>query len=98
MGILSRGTRCVKERRLGMAKPSPSHARNQTLVQLGQTIRQIRKAKGLSQEGLAIDAEMDRSYIGGVERGEHNLTLMGLQKIAITLKIDLSTLLKSAGL
>ena len=81
-----------------MAKPSPKHAGNETLVALGLAIRTARLSLGLSQEALAVDAEFDRSYMGGVERGEHNLTLMGLSKIAGALKIKPSTLLQSAGL
>lgn len=81
-----------------MAKPSPKHAGNETLVALGLVIRSARLSLGLSQEALAVDAEFDRSYMGGVERGEHNLTLMGLSKIAGALKIKPSTLLQSAGL
>lgn len=81
-----------------MAKPSPKHAGNETLVALGATIRTTRLNLGLSQETLAVDAEFDRSYMGGVERGEHNLTLMGLTKIAGALDLKPSTLLQRAGL
>jgi transcriptional regulator with XRE-family HTH domain len=81
-----------------MAKPSPKHAGNQTLVALGLAIRAERLTLGLSQEALAVDAEFDRSYMGGVERGEHNLTLMGLSKIAGALKLKPSTLLQRSGL
>jgi len=80
-----------------MAKPSPKHAGNQTLVALGLAIRAERLTLGLSQEALAVDAEHDRSYMGGVERGEHNLTLMGLSKIAIALNLKPSDLLQKAG-
>jgi len=52
---------------------------------------------GLSQEALAVDAELDRSYVGGIERGEHNLTLINLQKIANALGTKPSVLLKAAG-
>jgi hypothetical protein len=80
-----------------MAKPSPKHAGNKTLVALGLAIRAERLTLGLSQEALAVDAEHDRSYMGGVERGEHNLTLMGLSKIAGALKLKPSDLLQKAG-
>lgn len=43
---------------------------------------------GLSQEALAVDADMDRSYVGGIERGEHNLTIMNLVKIAEALQVN----------
>ena len=56
-----------------MAKPSPTHARDPALTGLGDVIRASRATVGLSQEALAIDAGSDRSYVGGIERGEHNL-------------------------
>lgn len=80
-----------------MAKPSPKHAGNEVLVDLGVAIRGARMELGLSQEVLAVDAELDRSYVGGIERGEHNLTLINLQKIAEALNIKVSKLLQNAG-
>jgi transcriptional regulator with XRE-family HTH domain len=80
-----------------MAKPSPKHAGNEVLVDLGMAIRAARTELGLSQEALAVDAELDRSYVGGIERGEHNLTLINLQKIANALGSKPSVLLKAAG-
>lgn len=81
-----------------MAKPSPKFARNRELVSLGAAIRSARKDAGLSQEALAVDAELDRSYMGGVERGEHNLTLMNLCRISEALQVKPSSLLVAAGL
>jgi transcriptional regulator with XRE-family HTH domain len=81
-----------------MAKPSPSHAGDKVLVSLGEAIRHSRAVKGLSQEALAVDAELDRSYVGGIERGEHNLTVMNLRKIADALDIQMSELFRKAGL
>jgi transcriptional regulator with XRE-family HTH domain len=83
---------------MGMAKPSPKFAGNKELVSIGLAIRNARKEAGLSQENLAADANIDRSYMGGVERGEHNLTLMNLCKIANALKVNPSSLLAGAGL
>lgn len=80
-----------------MAKPSPKHAGNEVLVDLGVAIRGARMELGLSQEVLAVDAELDRSYVGGIERVEHNLTLINLQKIAEALNIKVSKLLQNAG-
>ena len=48
----------------------------------GQRLRDIRIKKGLSQEGLAEICQLDRSYIGGVERGERNVSLINIKKIA----------------
>lgn len=54
----------------------------------GQRVRDIRVNKGLSQEGLAGICELDRSYIGGVERGERNVSLVNIHKIADALGIS----------
>ena len=81
-----------------MAKPSPKYSKNEALVALGVAIRHARSSVNVSQEALAVDAELDRSYMGGIERGEHNVTLMNIIKIADALKIKPSTLLGMAGL
>ncbi len=81
-----------------MAKPSPKFAGNKELVSLGEVIRETRKSINLSQEALAADAGLDRSYMGGVERGEHNLTLMNVCRIAAALKVKPSALLTASGL
>jgi transcriptional regulator with XRE-family HTH domain len=80
-----------------MAKPSPQFAGDPALVALGEAIRRTRTAVGLSQEALAVDANLDRSYVGGIERGEHNPTVMNIVKIANALKLKPSTLLDCAG-
>ena len=81
-----------------MAKPSPKYAGVKELVNLGDSIRRARMDAGLSQEALAVDSDLDRSYMGGVERGEHNLTLMNLCKISKALNIKASVLLEDCGL
>jgi len=78
-----------------MAKPSPSHAGSPVLVSLGQTIRQIRLKKGYSQESIALASGIDRSYFGGIERGEHNVGVVNLEKIAIALEVTLKDLFKN---
>lgn len=80
-----------------MARKSPSFSGNPALVGLGAAIRAARKAKGLSQEALAGLADIDRSYMGGIERGEHNLAIMNLLKIAEALEMKASLLLDAAG-
>ncbi len=80
-----------------MAKKSPSFSGNPALVGLGSAIRAARQAKGLSQEALAEIASIDRSYMGGIERGEHNLTIMNLLKIADALGVKASSLLDGTG-
>lgn len=58
------------------------------LKQISQTIRLFRLEKGLSQEQLALLAELDRTYISGVERGTRNLTINSLERIIIALDIS----------
>ena len=81
-----------------MARPSPQFAGDPVLVALGEAIRRVRTGAGLSQEALAVDADLDRSYMGGIERGEHNLTVMNVMKIADALKMPPSSLFETAGL
>lgn len=59
---------------------------------LGRRIRAARSELGMSQERLAHEAGLDRSYVGRVERGEHNLTLASLVKIARALGCDVAAL------
>jgi transcriptional regulator with XRE-family HTH domain len=80
-----------------MAKPSPKHAGEQVLVDLGLAIRATRLQLGLSQEELAVDAGIDRSYMGGIERGEHNLSAINIIKIAKALHMPPSELFHGAG-
>lgn len=80
-----------------MAKRSPTYAGDRVLVDLGAAIRRARTSGGLSQEALAAEAEIDRSYMGGIERGEHNLTVMNLKRIADALKLKPSQLLAEGG-
>ena len=81
-----------------MAKPSPSFAGDPALVSLGKALRHKRSMLGMSQEGLALLAELDRSYVGGIERGEHNVAIINLIRLADALGINASELLDSAGL
>ncbi len=62
-------------------------ARN-PLVEFGKRVRAIRKEAGLSQEALANHADIDRSYLGCIERGEVNLTLTKIHQIAKALRIS----------
>ncbi|MEA5554179.1 helix-turn-helix transcriptional regulator [Anabaena cylindrica UHCC 0172] len=54
----------------------------------GNRLRQIRQDIGLSQEELAHLCNLDRSYVGGVERGERNISLLNIHKIADALNIS----------
>lgn len=83
---------------LPMARPSPSYSGTKELIALGAVIREIRLALDLSQEALANEVGIDRSYMGGIERGEHNLALINLIRIANTLNLSAGELLKKARL
>ena len=61
--------------------------------EFGKKLREKRKSLGLSQDKLALDAEIDRSYIGRVERGEVNVTLKVVYTLAATLKCEVKILL-----
>ena len=60
--------------------------------QLGYRIRYLRQNKGLSIEALALESEINRNYLGDLERGMRNPTVVVLNKIAKALDVDLSTL------
>lgn len=57
------------------------------LKKFGQRIKEIRQKKNISQEKLAFKAEMDRTYIGGIERGERNVSLINIIKISKALEV-----------
>ncbi len=80
-----------------MPRPSPKHSKADLLLSLGAALRARRRDLGVSQEQLALLAEIDRAYVGGVERGEHNLTLMSLGRLCEALDVRPSALLKRAG-
>jgi transcriptional regulator with XRE-family HTH domain len=68
------------------------------LKALGQAVRAVRKAKGVSQEALAHLAEIDRSHMGKIERGERNVTALNLFRIAAALGVKPSHIVGEAGL
>jgi len=60
---------------------------------VGINIRRYREKKGWSQEQLAMEANLHRAYIGQIERGEKNIGLKNLEKIAKTIGADIAKLL-----
>lgn len=79
----------------------PNLSRNRqdpVLVALGEAVRRIRLSKGISQERLALLAEVDRSYVGRVERGDNNVAVLTLARLSGALDISISELMHEAGL
>ena len=60
----------------------------------GKRVRQLRQQRGWSQEFLAFESNLDRTYISSVERGKRNISLINIIKIAEALKIDPQELFK----
>jgi transcriptional regulator with XRE-family HTH domain len=60
---------------------------------VGRNLRAHRRAQGMSQEAFADVLEVHRTYMGGLERGERNLTLKAVERIADRLGIDVLSLL-----
>jgi transcriptional regulator with XRE-family HTH domain len=63
---------------------------------LGRNLRAYREGKSLSQESFADELGVHRTYMGGIERGERNLTLKSLERIAAQIDVDPLTLLQPA--
>jgi len=62
---------------------------------VGRNLRAYRQARGLSQEAFADLLDVHRTYMGGIERGERNLTLRSLERIAERIEVDPLTLLRA---
>jgi transcriptional regulator with XRE-family HTH domain len=57
---------------------------------IGLRIKELRKDKGVSQETLALLADLDRTYINSVENGKRNISIVNIEKIAIALEVSLT--------
>ena len=60
---------------------------------LGKNVRKIRLQRGITQEKLAFEAEIDLTYVGGIERGKRNPSLLVMARIAEALSVPLAKLL-----
>ena len=63
-------------------------------IRFGRAVRQKRHKLGLSQEAFADLCGLDRTYVGGIERGERNVALVNIEKVARAFKMSLSELLR----
>ncbi|WP_395612223.1 helix-turn-helix domain-containing protein [Allosphingosinicella sp.] len=61
-------------------------------VIVGRNVRRFRKARELTQEQLAFESGLDLTYIGGIERGRRNPSLMAMARIAAALRVELAEL------
>lgn len=62
------------------------------LIKIGAQIRAVRASKGFSQESLAAATTLGRTYMGRIERGEQNVSIKNLIKIAFALKVEVGML------
>jgi transcriptional regulator with XRE-family HTH domain len=72
--------------------------RSQTTIAFGEAVRGLRVERGFAQEAFAAHAEMDRSYYGAIERGEFNVSLETIVKIADALGVSMAEIMRRAGL
>lgn len=61
---------------------------------VGKNVRRLRETRGLTQEKLAVDADIDLTYLGGIERGKRNPSLLVMVRIAEALGVDVRDLLR----
>lgn len=81
-----------------MARVSGQNDSDQVLISLGAAVRAVRHERGLSQEALADAAGIDRSHMGKIERGERNVTILNIARIATALDALPSDILRAAKL
>ena len=62
---------------------------------VGKNVRHLRQLKGLTQEELAFEAQLDLTYVGGIERGRRNPSLLVMARISEALSVPLTKLLSS---
>ena len=72
-------------------------AKDSMLLRLGEYLRSVRERRGWSQEDLASECGLHRTYIGAVERGEYNVTLLTLRRITDALGISLLDAVKGTS-
>lgn len=84
-----------------MMQTMPNLSKNRqdpVLLALGGAIKRLRLERDISQEKLALLAEVDRSYVGRVERGDNNPAILTLARLAKALNVSVAKLMKEADL
>lgn len=94
MVLIVRGHMIRENVKLLPMKKKRKSKRDVYLKKVGRNIREARRARGMSQESLALSSGLDRSYFGGVERGERNISILNLKKIADALEVSASILME----
>jgi transcriptional regulator with XRE-family HTH domain len=64
-------------------------------IKFGKNLKQLRTEKGISQESLALKADLDRTYIPSIEKGERNVSITVVEKLANALSVEISELFKN---
>lgn len=75
--------------------PRPAKKSVDPLELFGQRLIQLRKMRAWSQERLALESGLARSYVGGVERGQRNIALLNIYRLAEALRVPPSALLEA---
>ncbi|MDX1914029.1 MAG: helix-turn-helix transcriptional regulator [Methylophilus sp.] len=74
-------------------KSDEIYVESEILAAFGKNLALLRRRKGWSQEKLALESGIARSYLSGVERGQRNIALLNISLLAKTLEIHLSELM-----
>ena len=90
--------RCAWRNWKGVDRQSFKTDSDGRLLRLGRAVRAARYARGVSQEALADAAGIDRSHMGKIERGERNVSLLNVARIADALGTTIAALMAEAGL
>ena len=78
-------------------KKSFSNKEKALLKKIGQNLQKLRHQRGISQEQLAYDTDLDRTYISDIEQGKKNPTIIVLSRIADTLKVQIKDIINGNG-